>query len=88
MPHHTDHLAYYEQLAADWSRRARETEGRQDPASRLLRARATTLTARLAELRKRLAAARDLGMSIEALVIEANADDAVEETAAGKARAA
>jgi hypothetical protein len=39
-------------------------------------------------LRKRLAAARELSMSIEALVIEANADAAVEETAAERARAA
>ncbi|HEY0132438.1 MAG TPA: hypothetical protein VGB85_00125, partial [Nannocystis sp.] len=66
-------------------KRARETGGRQDPRSRLLRARATTLTARLAELRKRLTAAKELSMSIEAMVIESNADDAVEETAAARA---
>ena len=86
--HHIDRIERYEELAQEWRDRARQTEGRQDVPSRLLRARASTLTARLSELRKKLAAAKELAMSIEALVIEANADDAVEETAAGKARAA
>lgn len=80
--HINERVAHYDRLCAHWSSLSRGTGGRVDPRSRALRARATALCSHLVELRKRLAAARELVATIEALVIESGADDAVEERAA------
>ncbi len=77
-------IEHYDLLAQQWATRSRATGRSTDPRARQLRARATALATHLAELRKRLAEARELAQRIDALVTEETAEDAVEETEAAR----